>query len=984
MDVSYSTSQLHAIRAGDGPLALIAGPGCGKTTTLAARIAFLINDRGLDPSSTLVVSFTTEAARRLRREVARLLGDRAGDVAIYTVHALGRHVIDTWSVRLGYEDRPSVLHHQEARALFAATAESLGWDLESIPVDEVMNAADRCRLLADSEARETDPLAPLASAYEDRLRRHGAIDFVAMLSLPLRLFEAHEQALRVLQDAYECVLADESQDLDPAQWRMVELLAARHGNLLVAGDDAQCLPVGTPIRTVDGDVPVESIKVGATVVAASGRGRTSNARVSQAMTRPFSGDLIRIALKSGRELRLTPDHVCFARLGRDPRIHYVYLMYRRGLGYRIGIAVGARLHEKDGSYVNGLVRRTQIEFGDKTWVLRVCFSRSEARLHEQLLSVKYGIPTTLFHVVGRNTMVLSDDDIRYLFDHIDTRANAAQLMADLGLNYAYPHHWPKAFTNANGTARRVRVHLSLFGGGLESPNVSWSFHDVWVNSNDRSIEEDLRARGIQTRGGAKRTWRAERTFRHVTDAAEYANTLVRSIDGAELAQWARLTDGNRFAFHPASHLHPTMILGVLDGDEVVEDEIVAVEREPYTGPVFDLSVENLHNFVAGGVVVHNCLFQWRGADHRAMRRFVERHPDSAVVTLDKNHRSTGRLVDLSNALAELMAGSTLLWTDNAPGPMPRFLLADDEEAEAQFVADQIAALLDRGLLPDPGEAAVIFRTRAQADIVVGALRAAGLPYSLGHGDLFGARVVRDALAYLRLAANPDDRMALARIVDTPRRGLGLLAATLVEEPATANELPARAADFGPEAVSSAAALLATVWDLHAEAVRGATVAQLLDRALHRSGYRAWLERHPDGSRRLRMLGRLRQLAQRVGIPLVEWLDAASVGEDLGPGDEESIRLSSVHLAKGREWRATFLVGVEEGLIPHYRAVAESTSGSDSEALDEELRGLYVALTRARERLYLSACRQRSNGASSESRQPSRWLNALPADLIAPA
>jgi superfamily I DNA/RNA helicase len=161
------------------------------------------------------VSFTTEAARRLRREVARLLGDRASDVAIYTLHALGRHVIDTWSVRLGYDDRPSVLHHQEARALFAATAESLGWDLESIPVDEVMNAADRCRLLADSEARETDPLAQLASAYEDRLRRHGAIDFVAMLSLPLRLFEAHEQALRVLQDAYQCVLADESQDLDP-------------------------------------------------------------------------------------------------------------------------------------------------------------------------------------------------------------------------------------------------------------------------------------------------------------------------------------------------------------------------------------------------------------------------------------------------------------------------------------------------------------------------------------------------------------------------------------------------------------------------------------------------------------------------------------------------------------------------------------------------------------------------------------------------
>jgi DNA helicase-2/ATP-dependent DNA helicase PcrA len=237
---------------------------------------------------------------------------------------------------------------------------------------------------------------------------------------------------------------------------------------------------------------------------------------------------------------------------------------------------------------------------------------------------------------------------------------------------------------------------------------------------------------------------------------------------------------------------------------------------------------------------------------------------------------------------------------------------------------------------------------------------------------------------LRLAANPDDRTALARILDTPRRGLGSLAATLVEEPATATELVARAADFGPEATAAAAALMATIYDLHAEARRGATVAQLLDRGLHQSGYRAWLERHPDGSRRLRMLGRLRQLAERVEVPLVEWLDAAAIGEDIGPADDESIRLSSVHLAKGREWRATFLIGIEEGLVPHYRAVTAATSEGDNEALDEELRGLYVALTRARERLYLSACRQRSTGEHSEPRQPSRWLHALSADLIASA
>jgi DNA helicase-2/ATP-dependent DNA helicase PcrA len=244
--------------------------------------------------------------------------------------------------------------------------------------------------------------------------------------------------------------------------------------------------------------------------------------------------------------------------------------------------------------------------------------------------------------------------------------------------------------------------------------------------------------------------------------------------------------------------------------------------------------------------------------------------------------------------------------------------------------------------------------------------------------------VRDALAYVRLALNPGDRAALARVVDVPRRGLASLAAALLEEPATTAELTSRAADFGPAAISAAATLMATVYELHAEAKRGATPVALLDRALDRSGYRGWLEHHPDGTRRLRLLARLRALAQRVDVSLAEWLDGTALGEELAPADEEATRLSSVHMAKGREWRTTFVVGVEEGLVPHYRALSRSGGSPDDDALEEELRAFYVALTRARERLFLSACLQRSPGDRIEARQPSRWLHALPADLLASA
>jgi DNA helicase-2/ATP-dependent DNA helicase PcrA len=618
-DRDFTAAQLQAITAPAGPQAIVAGPGCGKTTLIAARVAFLVTDRGVDPSSILVVSFTTEAADRLRREVARQLGDRAADVTVLTLHALGRRVIDTWAVQLGYEDRPSVLHHDEARALLASVADSLGWDLNSVSVAELATAVDRHRLSTDLEARRSDPLLPLVSAYEQRLCRHGAIDFVAMLSLPLQLFTEHDGALRVLQDSYHWILIDEAQDLDPTQWRLVELLAARHGNLLVAGDDAQCL---------------------------------------------------------------------------------------------------------------------------------------------------YG---------------------------------------------------------------------------------------------------------------------------------------------------------------------------------------------------------------------------WRGADPLALQHFVERHPAATLVTLNTNHRSTSRLVRLSNALGELLPRSVTLETDNPQGPQPRLVLAEDEHAEAAFVAQQIMALLERGLLPGPGEAAVLFRTRAQADVVASAMRAAGLPYRMGgYVDLFATRVVRDALAYLRLAVNPSDRAALARVIDVPRRGLALVAATLLGEPATTAELPVRAADFGPAAVSAAAALMATIYDLHDQAIRGASPVALLDRALDRSSYRAWLEHHSDGAARLRLLARLRALAHQVEVSLAEWLDGVALGEELGTADDEAIRLSSMHTAKGKEWRTTFVLGLEDGLVPHYRALALASTSPETDALDEELRALYVALTRARERIFLSTCLQRTSGDRTEVRQPSRWLRALPPDLLAAA
>jgi DNA helicase II / ATP-dependent DNA helicase PcrA len=143
----FTPAQQRAITAGDGPVALVAGPGCGKTTALAARIAHLVRERQVEPASILALSFTSEAARRLRAEVARQLDARAADAAILTLHALGRRVIDTWAPRLGYDERPAVIHPHEARALLVSAAGALGWEPATLalpePVHDVAELAPR-------------------------------------------------------------------------------------------------------------------------------------------------------------------------------------------------------------------------------------------------------------------------------------------------------------------------------------------------------------------------------------------------------------------------------------------------------------------------------------------------------------------------------------------------------------------------------------------------------------------------------------------------------------------------------------------------------------------------------------------------------------------------------------------------------------------------------------------------------------------------
>jgi DNA helicase-2/ATP-dependent DNA helicase PcrA len=505
-------------------------------------------------------------------------------------------------------------------------------------------------------------------------------------------------------------------------------------------------------------------------------------------------------------------------------------------------------------------------------------------------------------VKGRK-ILFDQPTIARLFEAVDTRAGAARLMADVGLHVDYPQYRPQAHV-AGALTYRLQVHVSLFGGNAGSQRAPWWAHTVWLNSSDRATELSVQRGGQATRSGRGQTWRAVRQSRDATKAMASATQLAELAGQREIACWALLTTGRKFSFQPASHLHPTMIIPALDGDTVVDDEIVSIGRVRYGGPVYDLTIAQLHNYVADGVVVHNCLYAWAGAEPGNLAEFGRQYPDARTVVLNQNFRSTGHLVALGNAIAAPLGARPECWTANAAGLPARLHAADDEAAEAGFVAAEIGCLLKASQIAHAGEVAVLVRTNAQSEALVLALRAARIPYHVrADSTLLERPEVRDVIAYLRLAHSPADGPALTRIVDTPRRRLRPIEQALRRAPVPTGELSDWAQRRGgPPARRRVEELLALIEHLHHQ-TQGRTPAEALELVLERTGYRAWATAGPGGEVRLASLDALGRLLATSGAPdLGVWLADLHLG-DAGsmPDQAGAVMVSSIHRAKGLEW-----------------------------------------------------------------------------------
>ncbi|HUJ78917.1 MAG TPA: UvrD-helicase domain-containing protein [Nitrospiria bacterium] len=421
------------------------------------------------------------------------------------------------------------------------------------------------------------------------------------------------------------------------------------------------------------------------------------------------------------------------------------------------------------------------------------------------------------------------------------------------------------------------------------------------------------------------------------------------------------------------------------------------------------------------------IYRFRGADVGNILRFEQDFPSAEVILLEQNYRSTQTILDAAMAVVSGNASRKpkQLWTDNRGGPLITRCRASDDETEADYIARTIDALQRTDGLRY-GDCCVLYRTNAQSRSLEEGLRRRGIPYQIIGGVRFYERKeIKDLLAYLRVIVNPQDRVGLLRILNVPARGIGATTIERIEQAAAAWGLPladaiGRLLDAPAEAEAAGVVLASAPRRALAEfrsvlrdlrrryeqlepGSASGGLTGLLDELLRRTGYQEWLRQEfgPAAEPRIEniqeLFSAIEEFEERLfeddndrgrrgeAVPhpeqperiLPAFLDQVALVSDVDDlnGEEGAVLLMTLHSAKGLEFPAVFLAGMEEGLFPHARSLAEPVE------MEEERRLCYVGMTRAKQRLYLIHTEMRRLYGSVQWNPPSRFLDEVPEELL---
>jgi len=1076
---NLNAEQKEAVQTTEGPVLIIAGAGSGKTKALTHRVAYLIREKGLNPRSILAVTFTNKAAQEMRERIIKLLQNTkleeeknlsagknpksqiprlpisgTGGQAISkqilnsndqnpksyrlraasyempvvgTFHSICAKILRYEIDKLGYKKSFNILDAQDQLALMKKVVKELNIDINQFAPNGILGAISKAKNeLVDCETYQNsigsyyeETVSRAYIAYQQKLKEQNGLDFDDLLMFTVKLFQKFPAVLEKYQRFFRYIMVDEYQDTNHAQYVLVKILSEKYRNLCVVGDDWQCLPKGVKIK-IEGKTnkPVEKISKKEVLFSAAGQGQICRQSILRKKISKFRGNLIEIETESGKKLTTTPNHIIFSRLSLEKNIYYVYLMFKQKMGFCIGMAKGSRI-AKSKKTDPGLNVRANQERADRMWILKVCSNKNEAKYFEQYWGFYYGIPTLVFLSGNGRQMKISQKFLDDFYRNINTRERAKKIFADFDLDFDWPHHKPQS-TVRNGISR-LSINLTLFSDRRKGRLNNWGMHRISINSNIRKTKNILERNGFRTRRGKAGDWRLEITRKDYGEAEKILGKLVQILPEAIVNKQAHLTGGKKFQFQPMAHIRETMVVPVYENGRIIEEKIKSVARVKYAGQVYDLDVANVHNYIANDFVIHNSIYGWRGANIQNILDFEKDYPETKVIKLERNYRSTQNILDAAYGVISknINRKDKKLWTDSQSGHLITSYEALDEKDEARFVIGEIKKVchsehVEESNRLDPStplrsaqddkykysDFVVLYRTNAQSRILEEMMLRYSIPYRIIGGLKFYQRKeIKDMVAYLKLVNNWNDTVALERIINEPRRNIGEV--TLNNWIALAKKENKDLLNFGlaisnfqfpisnefskfkiQNSKSDSIIKFCDFIKRMAEEKDLMFLPQFIEKVYRESGYEKYLlDGSEEGQMRHENVMELLTVARKYEDikeeGLAQFLEEVALATDTDNIDQnkDAVHLMTLHSAKGLEFKMVFIVGLEEGILPH------SLSMISREEMEEERRLMYVGITRAKEKVYLLFTTQRNIFGSTQSNPPSRFLDDIPPHLV---
>jgi DNA helicase-2/ATP-dependent DNA helicase PcrA len=934
MAFPLNEEQTAAVKHPQGaPAVLIAGAGSGKTRVLTERIRWLM-EGGVQPRRICCITFTNKAAGELKERLGIGINTPIEkEPRVSTIHSLALSGIRKNPKAFGLNDKVTPLDEYDQaqlmkkvierydvkhgrnmerdRGFVYSVLEKIGFHrARGVGFRDDYTDAVHQRAMEEHAGYHAmvDEYLDLWELFEDEKRRMSVVDFDDMLHLVVRRMRNDPQWKAVLQKQFDHVLMDEAQDTNPVQWEFVNgLLGPDNPNLYVVGDMGQCQPPGTQVTLLNEpargqgrgvgfkpsykQVPIESLpEVGVTSWTKIDQRTYSTPRKVKVASRWYEGSMLALHGENGSSTRVTPNHWLWVRFNKNTQNKYVlYLMYREGYGFRVGTS---KFKQNKSGRGFGLSGRLNCEKGHAAWILRVFDTRAEAEAWEEITALKYGIPECVFeaeHACRNKTQEM----VKLVFSHADPKGGL-RCLQDYGLDDRHP---------------------------------------ITTRCDDDNL--------------GNRHWRGY--FKTIAaNVAPLAGLLDIPIQGV-----------NKFT------------------------QLSSVTSERYKGLVYSLDVEKDHTYIADGLVVGNSIYGFNGAVPKILKDYSENWRDQTPVMyrIQRNHRSMKKIVYLANKIQKTMTETIPLQMDvyrPEEGTWSLLKLSMPQNVAAE-IATRIKA--DSMRRQDPilfKDNALLVRSGMQVRDLEGELVRRRIPYIVRGGKgLLQTEEVRDILAYLRLVANRKDFTAFMRCCAVPRCGVGEVALNKLRidanqrfdgdllEAAKENDklhnlvgiidMVTEFKDMPLTAVEKLLALfdyrkyLAVKYAKDRDKVK--TKLENIERfimmvaalttettmSLEDLIFQMALDRSKGDETEKAMYDR--QLA--TGELTQEQYDRKM--EEMKQG---SVTISTIHSAKGLEWRRVFVTNVYEGSLPN-----RFSMGSDEE-IEEERRLFYVACTRARDVLVL--------------------------------